>query len=416
MVLKNLLKKYTKAEKSWILYDVANSAYILAITAIIPIYFSALAKNSGINENVATSYWGFATSISIIIIALLSPILGAIADFEGKKKKFFIFFLILGISFLSLLIFSNDWLSFLILIVLSRLCYTATNVFYDSMLTDVTTDENVDLISSHGYAWGYIGSCIPFCIGVFLIVALPFGLNTTTAIKIYIILTSLWWLLLTLPLIKNVKQIYFKNHEPNYIKNSCKQLINTLKDIKNHKQLMWFILSYFFYIDGVNTIISMATSYGVALNINSTGLILALLVTQIVAFPASIISGILAKKYSNSAFIKFSILIYSLICVFGFFLSNVLEFFILAILVGLFQGGIQALSRSHFSKLIPKNKSSEYFGFFSVFGKFAEIFGPLLISLSVIIFKVPNYGLLFLISLFLLGYIFFKYSEKFKNS
>lgn len=414
--MKNLLKKYTKTEKSWILYDVANSAYILAITAIIPIYFSSLAKNSGISESIATSYWGFATSISIIIIALLSPILGAIADFEGKKKKFFIFFLILGILFLSLLIFSNDWLSFLVLIVLSRLCYTATNVFYDSMITDVTTDENVDLISSHGYAWGYIGSCIPFCIGVFLIVALPFGLNTTTAIKIYILLTALWWLLLTLPLIKNVRQIYYKNHEANYIKNSCKQLINTLKDIKNHKQLMWFILSYFFYIDGVNTIISMATSYGVALNINSTGLILALLVTQIVAFPASIISGILAKKYSNSAFIKFSILVYSLICVFGFFLSNVLEFFILAILVGLFQGGIQALSRSHFSKLIPKNKSSEYFGFFSVFGKFAEILGPLLISLSVIIFKVPNYGLLFLISLFLLGFIFFKHSEKFKNS
>ena len=384
----------------------------MALTAIIPIYFVAIANNSNINESVAMGYWGLATSISVVIIAILSPILGALADFQGRKKKYFLCFLVAGIVFTIGLAFFNTWLSFLIFIVLSRICYTACNVFYDAMITDVTTDERSDTVSSHGYAWGYIGSCIPFIVGVVLITATPFGLTTEVAIKAYIIITSIWWLVLSIPLIKNVNQKYYKEIEPHHIRKTIKGLIHTLKDISKNKKLLYFIIAYFFYIDGVNTIISMATIYGSALKIDSTGMILALLVTQIVAFPASIISGIISKKYGNSTFLKIAIFVYMLICVQGFRLSTTKEFFFLAVCIGLMQGGIQALSRSHFSKLIPKEKSSEYFGFFSIFGKFAEVLGPLLISLSVFLFQVPNYGLLFLIALFLLGLIFYRLSEK----
>lgn len=245
-----------------------------------------------------------------------------------------------------------------------------------------------------------------------MITATPFGLNTETAIKLYIIITSLWWLVLSIPLIKNVHQRYYKEIEPHHIAKTITGLIETLKDISKNKKILYFIIAYFFYIDGVNTIISMATIYGSALKINSTGMILALLVTQIVAFPASIVSGMISRKFGNSTFIKVAIFVYMLICVLGFRLSSTEEFFFLAVCIGLMQGGIQALSRSHFSKLIPKEHSSEYFGFFSVFGKFAEVLGPLLISLSVLLFHVPNYGLLFLIGLFLLGFIFFRLSEK----
>lgn len=407
-----LLKGVTKQEANWILYDVANSAYILAITVILPIYFLSVAAKTNITSSHATSYWGIATSLSIIIIAIISPILGAIADFDGKKKKFFSFFLFTGVISLLALVLDLTWFPFLVILVVSRLCYTASNVFYDAMLVDITTDDRVDIISSYGYAWGYIGSTIPFILGILLISG-PFGIPSGLAVKIYIVITGAWWFLLTLPLLKIYKQKYYKKHTKKYLQNSCKTLLVTLKDIWNNKQLKWFIISYFFYIDGVNTIISMATIYGATLNLDTNGLIIALLVTQFIAFPSSIISGKIAKKYGNSKFIKVSLIVYSLICVFGFRLSNTTEFFILAVFVGMFQGGIQALSRSHFSKLIPKEKSSEYFGFFSVFGKFAEILGPLFISLSVFIWGVPNYGMLFLISLFVLGYVCYKYSEKF---
>lgn len=405
-------KRYNKAEVSWILYDVANSGFIMMLTAVLPIYFTAVAKTDGIVPEEATGLWGLTTALAIIVIAFISPVLGAIADYEGKKKKLWGIFLGFGLIFNLWLALSDHWLSFLAFIVLSRICYTACNVFYDAMLTDVTTPEKVDLVSSHGYAWGYIGSCIPFIIGIFLIVKLPFGLSTQQATKIYIFITALWWLLLSVPLMRNVKHIHFRPHQPHYIRRSFRGLICTLQKIYRNKRLFYFMLAYFFYIDGVNTLISMATSYGTALGIEATGLIFALLVTQFVAFPASIVSGILANRYGNSIFLKTSIVCYMFICIYAFFLSTVFDFFLLAIIVGLFQGGIQALSRSHFSKLIPKENSSEFFAFFSVFGKFAEILGPLLISLSVFLLHQAKYGILALISLFLLGLIFYRLSEK----
>lgn len=405
-------QKMTKEEKSWILYDVANSAFIMTLTATIPIYFRALATEADISATHATSIWGTCTSIAILILALLSPILGALADYQNMKKRIFVIFLAIGIGGGIAFTIAPNWSTFLLFFIVSRIGYTACNVFYDAMLVDVTTDERMDQISSFGYAFGYIGSCIPFIAGIILILVKPFGLTTLLATQISFVITIVWWFLLTIPLLKNVKQTHYLRPKKNIVKHSFRRLYVTFMKLKKNKRLLYYILGYFFYIDGVYTIISMATSYGGEVGIDSTQMILALLLTQIVAFPCAIWSGKLAERFGSIRIIKIFILIYCGICFYGYLLDSALDFWILAVLVGMCQGGIQALSRSYFGKLIPKKESSEYFGFFDIFGKFADFFGPLLISLCALIFHSSSYGVLALIFLFLIGFILIRKSEK----
>ena len=405
-------QKMTKEEKSWILYDVANSAFIMTLTATIPIYFRALATEADISATHATSIWGTCTSIAILILALLSPILGALADYQNMKKRIFVIFLAIGIGGGIAFTIAPNWITFLLFFIVSRIGYTACNVFYDAMLVDVTTDERMDQISSFGYAFGYIGSCIPFIAGIILILVKPFGLTTLLATQISFVITIVWWFLLTIPLLKNVKQTHYLRPKKNIVKHSFRRLYVTFMKLKKNKRLLYYILGYFFYIDGVYTIISMATSYGGEVGIDSTQMILALLLTQIVAFPCAIWSGKLAERFGSIRIIKIFILIYCGICFYGFLLDSALDFWILAVLVGMCQGGIQALSRSYFGKLIPKKESSEYFGFFDIFGKFADFFGPLIISLCALIFHSSSYGVLALIVLFLIGFILIRKSEK----
>lgn len=405
-------QKMTKEEKSWILYDVANSAFIMTLTATIPIYFRALATEADISATHATSIWGTCTSIAILILALLSPILGALADYQNMKKRIFVIFLAIGIGGGIAFTIAPNWITFLLFFIVSRIGYTACNVFYDAMLVDVTTDERMDQISSFGYAFGYIGSCIPFIAGIILILVKPFGLTTLLATQISFVITIVWWFLLTIPLLKNVKQTHYLRPKKNIVKHSFRRLYVTFMKLKKNKRLLYYILGYFFYIDGVYTIISMATSYGGEVGIDSTQMILALLLTQIVAFPCAIWSGKLAERFGSIRIIKIFILIYCGICFYGYLLDSALDFWILAVLVGMCQGGIQALSRSYFGKLIPKKESSEYFGFFDIFGKFADFFGPLLISLCALIFHSSSYGVLALIVLFLIGFILIRKSEK----
>lgn len=405
-------QKMTKEEKSWILYDVANSAFIMTLTATIPIYFRALATEADISATHATSIWGTCTSIAILILALLSPILGALADYQNMKKRIFVIFLAIGIGGGIAFTIAPNWITFLLFFIISRIGYTACNVFYDAMLVDVTTDERMDQISSFGYAFGYIGSCIPFIAGIILILVKPFGLTTLLATQISFVITIVWWFLLAIPLLKNVKQTHYLRPKKNIIKHSFRRLYVTFMKLKKNKRLLYYILGYFFYIDGVYTIISMATSYGGEVGIDSTQMILALLLTQIVAFPCAIWSGKLAERFGSIRIIKIFILIYCGICFYGYLLDSALDFWILAVLVGMCQGGIQALSRSYFGKLIPKKESSEYFGFFDIFGKFADFFGPLLISLCALIFHSSSYGVLALIVLFLIGFILIRKSEK----
>lgn len=406
-------KHLTKAEKSWILYDVANSAFIMIVTATIPIYFRGLAEGAGVSSTAASSLWGSATSISILVLAVLSPILGAIADYENMKKKIFTVFFVLAIGGGFLFTFAPGWLSFLVFFIIARIGYAACNIFYDAMLVDVTTDERMDKLSTFGYAFGYIGSCIPFVAGLLLILNCDsIGISMTAATRISFIITMAWWVIMAIPLYKNVHQRYSLPRQEHVISHTFRRLGNTFKKLSKDKRMLFFIIGYFCYIDGVYTIISMATTYGGEVGIDSSSMVLALLLTQFVAFPCSIWSGTLAKKFGSMRMIKIFIFMYMGICVFGYGLDTEVEFWILAIAVGICQGGIQALSRSYYGKLIPKDEASEYFGFFDVFGKFADFFGPLIIAACAYFLNDSKYGVLSLIVLFIAGFILISLSEK----
>lgn len=406
-------KHLTKAEKSWILYDVANSAFIMIVTATIPIYFRGLAEGAGVSSTAASSLWGSATSISILVLAVLSPILGAIADYENMKKKIFTVFFVLAIGGGFLFTFAPGWLSFLVFFIIARIGYAACNIFYDAMLVDVTTDERMDRLSTFGYAFGYIGSCIPFVAGLLLILNCDsIGISMTAATRLSFIITMAWWVIMAIPLYKNVHQRYSIPRQEHVISHTFRRLGNTFKKLSKDKRMLFFIIGYFCYIDGVYTIISMATTYGGEVGIDSNSMVLALLLTQFVAFPCSIWSGTLAKKFGSMRMIKIFIFMYMGICVFGYGLDTEAEFWILAIAVGICQGGIQALSRSYYGKLIPKNEASEYFGFFDVFGKFADFFGPLIIAACAYFLNDSKYGVLSLIILFIAGFILISLSEK----
>jgi UMF1 family MFS transporter len=353
-------------------------------------------------------------------LAFISPLLGALADYEKMKKKFFSFFLLIAVTSAVAFIFAPNWITFLIFFIISRLGYSACNIFYDAMLVDVTTNERMDKISTFGYAFGYIGSCIPFILGILLIIIAPISHGATMAdrtieMQLSFLLTVIWWIGMSIPLLKNVKQNYFLEARPDFVKHSFKRLGLTFILLKKDKKLLYFILGYFFYIDGVYTIISMATTYGREVGIDSIQMILALLLTQFVAFPCAILSGKLAYKFGTTKMIKIFIIMYACICVFGYGLDTTWEFWVLAVAVGMCQGGIQALSRSQFGKLVPKEESSEYFGFFDIFGKFADFFGPLILAACAFFLGSSKYGVLALVVLFIIGFILLSKSEKLYN-
>ncbi|MEG2073688.1 MAG: MFS transporter, partial [Angelakisella sp.] len=254
--------KLTKAERSWVMYDVACSAFIMLVSTTIPIFFRSLAEADGVSPEQASALWGTVTAVAVLILAVISPILGAIADYKGMKKKMFAGFLIMGLLGAVGLTVTSDWMAFMYIFVVARVGYSATNVFYDSMLTDVTTDERMDMLSSSGYAWGYIGSCIPFIIGILLIFGKPFGLDTVTATRVSFLVTAAWWLLCTIPLLRNVKQTHYLEKGERGVLEVFPRLKATFEKVKKDKKLLFFVLGYFCYIDGVYTIISMATTYG----------------------------------------------------------------------------------------------------------------------------------------------------------
>ena len=408
--------KLTRAEKSWILYDVGNSAFTMLVATTIPILFKGLTESAGIDTVYASGLWSTVTAVAVLILALLSPILGALADYAGMKKKMFVGALVIGLLGLAGLSVTGNWMAYLVFFVIARLGYSACNVFYDAMLTDVTTDERMDSVSSHGYAWGYIGSCIPFIAGIVIIFTLPFGLTTMRATQISYVITAVWWIALTIPLLRDVKQTHGLADRKDKVSDAFRRLGVTFRKLKQDKALLFYILAYFFYIDGVYTIISLATTYGAEVGISSTQLILALLLTQFVAFPSAIFVSGLAARYGTIRMIRLSILAYTVICLFGYQLDQAWEFWVLAVAVGLFQGGIQSLSRSQFGRMIPKDEANEYFGLFDVFGKGADFFGPLIMAASAFVLGSSSYGVLALVVLFIIGYILLVKSEKYSNA
>ncbi len=499
---KDKASRFTLKEKSWILYDWANSVYATNImAAIFPTIFVSMAGSSG------DYWWSIGTSVTTLLVALLSPFLGALADFKGMKKKLFTGFMLLGVITTASLAFMSDWRMMLVGYVISHIGFSGANLFYDSFLTDVTTNERMDKVSSWGFAMGYIGgSTIPFVMSIGMLLWLGYG--SPIAQKFAILITSLWWLGFSIPFLKNVDQVhYIERGQGTAARQTFSNVWRTAKEITRSKGLLMFVIAYFFYIDGVGTVISISTAYGTALGLGAVGMILALLVTQIVAMPSSILFGKLAQRFTTRRMLLAAIAVYMVICGVGFYMGFSLEpsqdafdkaytamadeagqtaradgiadaagaidsylsdaralmlegkaaelsalalelpdadpalkaslqeklaetalafaqqnapliddyrasisrstlmFWAMAILVGTVQGGIQAVSRSYFGKLVPKKRSNEYFGFFDIFGKFATFVGPLLYALIGSLSGRSSFVTLALLTLFLAGFI-----------
>lgn len=405
--------KLTSLEKKWVLYDVGNSAFTMMVSTIFPIYFNSLAESAGISDVNYLAYWGYATSICTLIVAILGPTLGAVADTKNFKKIIFSISMGVGVFGCILLGFLSSWLWFLGVFVLAKTGYSASLIFYDAMLTDVTEPERMDSVSSHGYAWGYIGSCIPFvaCLGVVL-GADTLGIGTQTAMILAFIITALWWLCSSVPLLRSYRQKYFSESDGHVVRNSFKRLGRTFMELAKQKHILVFLVAFFFYIDGVYTVIDMATAYGEALGLESTGLLLALLVTQIVAFPCVLIFGRIIKKVRPETIITVCIAAYFCIAVYAYWLDTQFDFWLLAVLVGMFQGTIQALSRSYFAKIIPAEKSGEFFGIYDICGKGASVLGTALVSFLAQVTGSINIGVSALSVMFLIGLVLFRYSAK----
>lgn len=401
----------TRQERNWILYDVGNSAFVLLAATLIPIFFNALAEAGGLSSVEYLAYWGYASSAVTVITAILSPILGTLADTKGFKKPIFMLCVWVGIAGCWAMGAVTTWLPFLLIFIVAKVGFSGSLVFYDSMLSDVTTPERMDEVSSRGYAWGYIGSCLPFaaCLGLVL-GAGTLGIGQMTALHLALLVTAAWWLLTTLPLLNSYKQLHYVEVEKHAIRQSFARIGSTLRHLPEDKQVFWFLLAFFCYIDGVYTIIDMATAYGTALGLDTTGLLLALLVTQIVAFPSALIFGRLSNKYPSGQLIPVCIAAYAGIAVFAFFLTQQWQFWVLAVIVGMFQGGVQALSRSHFAKITPPEKSGEYFGLFDICGKGASFLGTMIVSVGSQLTGSANVGVGSLIVLFIAGFFLFRVS------
>lgn len=405
--------KMTRLEKQWILYDVGNSAFTMLCTTIIPIYFKNIATADNLSNSDSTAFLSFTLSLSTILVAILGPILGTMADTKNYKKPLFVSTFLVGVIGCMAMAFASKWLAFLAVFCIAKTGYQLSLIFYDSMLTDVTMEERMDEISSQGYAWGYIGSCVPFIASLVLILGSDvIGISGGMAMTLALFLNAVWWAGVTIPLIRNYRQIHYVEKVNHPVKESFRRIVDVVKGLKHQRKILFFLLGFFFYIDGVYTIIDMATTYGKDVGISDTDLVLALLMTQVVAFPCSIAFGKISKRFKNGSLIQVSILAYFLIAVFALQLDKAWEFWFLAVCVAVFQGAIQALSRSYFAKIIPKEKSSEYFGFYDIFGKGAAFIGTTVMGISTMVSGSSRYGVAILSLMFLVGFFFFRKAEK----
>ena len=402
---------YTKLERNWVMYDVGNSALVLLNTSVVPIYFDAI--NTGASSAELVTAWANAQTVASLVVALLMPVLGSLADFAGNKIKFFLGFFLTGLVLCLAQAIPMGAMPFLVVYVLCTIGLNSSMTFYDAMLPDVTTDERMDNVSSSGYAWGYIGSCIPFVVCIALIMLGPgaLGIDMMLATRLSFVITGIWWLAFTLPLLRTYRQRFGKELAPgetfaSEVAKTVRGIFSTMRRIAADRAILIYMVAFFFYIDGVHTVISMSTTYGTSLGIDSTQLILALLVTQFVAFPSAIAYGRLAGRFGTLRMIMIAVAAYVCIVLFAaFFLKTAVEFWMLAIAVGLFQGGIQALSRSFFGKLIPKERANEYYGFFDIFGRYASVMGTLLVSVVTSLTGNPSLGVLSIGILLVVGLV-----------
>ncbi len=397
----------TKQERSWILYDCANSAQTLVVTtAILPIYFKSYAA-SGMAPEQSTFYWGLGNTLAAILVAIMAPVLGAFADYQGVKKRLFALFMTGGVVATATLAFvgQGDWILCLFIFGLSTIGFYGAVVFYDAFLVDVATKEHMDWVSANGFAWGYVASTIPYVACMLLIAkaeALGFA-SKIPATRIAFIITAVWWFALSIPMLRNVRQNYYVPPSKHPVRDSFERLFQTIRDIARYRHLFLFLIAYFLYIDGVHTIYKMATSFGLDVGIKDTELMVVLLVTQLVAFPFAILYGRLAARFTAKRMILFGIGTYFAVTILAYFISASWHFWLLAMLVGTAQGGIQSLSRSFYGKLVPPQKSTQFFGFYDIFGKFAAILGPVMVGSFGLLLGDTRAGVFSLILLFLVG-------------
>ncbi|MCQ2445678.1 MAG: MFS transporter [Clostridia bacterium] len=417
-------KRFSREEWAWIFYDWANSVWYTNISAAIwPIYFSMVISELA-NHGFIDTVYGYAVSLANLVTALLAPYLGAIGDFKGMKKTLWKIFLLIGVVFTIFMAVFDNWVLMIIGFIVSRIGISGSCLFYDSFLTDVTTKDRMDKVSAWGYAMGYIGgSTIPFVISIIIMLAMN---QSILSFKLAIAIVPVWWLIFSIPFWKYVEQKHYVDTPMKELgRTAFRNAISTFKHILKDKAVLFFLIAYFFYIDGVDTIISMATNYGDTLGLGSIGMILALLVTQIVAMPMSLVFGNIAKKFGALRLITWSVLMYAFITVIGFAMGFMIDFhetvglteaaavsvstvlfWVLATLVGTVQGGIQSLSRSYFGQIIPAERSNEYYGFMDIFGKFACVIGPALYAFVYGLTDKASFGILSLIVLFFGGFLF----------
>lgn len=405
--------KLQSLDLKWILYDVGNSAFVLLTASILPIYFNSLATGQGLSETEYLTWWSYGTSIATVVVAIAGPLMGTFADFPNKKKKIFLLNALGGAFLLFCFWMPAHWAAFLVLFVMTKILYSISLVIYDSMLVDICPEDKMDEVSSKGYAWGYLGSCVPFIISLGLILGQGnLGLSFHVVMILVFSLNAGWWALFTLPLAKSYKQRHATPPQGRAVKATFHRLAETFKDIRNQKKVFLFMLAFFFYIDGVYTIIDLATAYGTSLGLDQTGLLMALLLTQIVAFPSAILFGYLANSKPVGQLIKIGIFAYLCIAIFALFMYTIWQFWVLAVAVGLFQGGLQALSRSYFARIIPKDQAGEYFGLYDIAGKGASFLGTTIVGIVTQMTGQQNIAVGTLAILFIIGILIFNKADK----
>jgi len=399
---------FNKRTFSWAMYDWANSAYAtIVMAAFYPVLFSDYwFREPGGNS---TTPFGYANAISSLVVVLLAPILGAIADRGGLKKHFLFFFTVIGVLFTCALYFvhAGEWMLALTIFVLGGIGFSGANVFYDAMLVDVTSKDKFDIVSSAGYGLGYLGGGLALVVGILFYKKKEwFGFaDVEQATLASFVLCGVWWIVFSLPLLFAVKEKRTR-HETGVataIKQGMVQIAQTFREIRNLKVVFLFLAAYWLYIDGVDTIMRMAADYGKRLGFADSDLIMALLITQFVGFPAAIIYGKLGEKFGTKPAIIVAVAVYIGVTIYGYAMDEVRDFYILAIIVGLVQGGIQSLSRSMYARIIPKNKSAEFFGFYNMLGKLAAVLGPLLMAIVSQLTGSARLSILSVIILFIIG-------------
>lgn len=411
-----MLKRFTKLEKSWILYDIGNSAFTMMVSTIIPIWYNTLASDAGVNQAGYLATWSYATSIATVATAVLGPITGALADNRGYKKPMFTAVLLIGALACAMLGIVPQYMFYLIIYIIAKILYQLSLVYYDSMINDVTAPERMDDVSSIGYAWGYLGSCIPFLAALALyylglIKVMPIRLS----IFIDFTLIAAWWVGVSVPLLKNFEQKNYVETSADKIKESFRRIGWTLSHMyKEEKKVFYFLIGFFFYIDGVYTIIDEAVAIGTALGLDQMGLLVILLVTQVVAFAFASLFGRLSQTHKSTSLITVCILGYTGVAVFALFMHALWQFGIMAFGVGMFQGAIQALSRSYYGQIIPAEASGEYFGIYDICGKGAAFMGTTLVGITVSITNSVNIAVATLGILFILGLVFLRKSAAVK--